>query len=166
MLFYPVEKKCIIPGICIQGVIPGKKKELAKRLGEVFSTYAATTNVVDRYWVKIEESLKQTIQKLITEKIKGIPVKIPVIQDAIPALAASIAEALSPHLRRLGQEASRSIDFAEIIEEEFQNLDIEDLEDIFHRIAGKELRFVEAMGFILGFIVGIIEGVVAVLISI
>ncbi len=166
MLFYPVKKKCIIPGICIQGVIPGKKKELAKRLGEAFSTYAATTNVIDRYWVKIEESLKQVIQKIITENIRGIPFKIPVIQDAIPVLAASVGEALSPHLRRLGQEASRSVDFAEIIENEFQNLDIEDLEEIFYRIAGKELRFVEVIGFVLGFIVGVIEGVVAVLISV
>jgi uncharacterized membrane protein YheB (UPF0754 family) len=166
MLFYPVEKKCITPGVCIQGVIPGKKKELAKRLGEVFSTYAATTDVIDKYWVRIEESFKQTIQEIIVEKTSSMKVRIPIIQDAIPSLAASIADAFAPYLRKLGQQASQSINFAEIIEEEFEKLDIEDLEEIFHRIAGKELRFVEAMGFILGFIVGLVEGIVAVLISI
>lgn len=166
MLFHPKEKKCIIRGkkLCFQGVIPSKKKELALRLGEIFSSYAMSTDALNRYWDRIEDSMATAVREILQEKLQKLPVRIPVLTNAIPALSEAVAENLSPYLRKLGEQAASKIDMRELIESEFDRLDIEDLENIFHRIAGRELGFVEYMGFILGFIIGVVEGIIAVLI--
>jgi uncharacterized membrane protein YheB (UPF0754 family) len=166
MLFHPKEKKCFFPGrrLCFQGVIPGKKKELARRLGEVFSDYALTSEALNRYWDRIEESMAEAVREILKEKLESFPIRLPLLTDAVPRLSEAITESLSPYLRKLGEQASNKIDIRELIESEFDRLDTVDLEEIFHKIAGRELGFVEYMGFVLGFVIGVIEGVIAILI--
>ncbi|MCE4614085.1 MAG: DUF445 family protein [Desulfurococcales archaeon] len=166
MLFHPKDKICLLPGrrLCFQGVIPGKKKELALRLGEIFSSYAMTTDALNRYWDKIEGSMATAVREILQEKLQSLPIRIPILANAIPLLSEALAENLSPYLRKLGEQASSKIDMGELIESEFNRLDVNDLEDIFHKIAGRELGFVEYMGFILGFVIGVVEGIIAILI--
>lgn len=163
MLFKPRRPYCILPGkrVCIQGLIPARKSALAKRLGEVAAQYAYSDSIRARYKERLEKEVVNTVREIVLQRLRRSSIRSTLAEIVVPGLAELVAKAVSPAIMNLLEEASTRINIAELVEEEFMNLPITELEKIFRQIAGRELRFIELMGFALGALIGLIEGIVA-----
>ena len=166
MLFRPKKPRCLLPGkkLCIQGLIPARKEALAKRLGEVAAKYAYSDTIRGRYQERLEKEVASTVRDAIVERLRGSGIRSALTEMFLPGIAEIAAKAITPLIMRLVEEASTRINIAEIVEEEFMNLPVEDIEKIFRQIAGRELRFIELMGFVLGAIIGLVEGIIALIV--
>jgi len=163
MLFKPRRPVCLLPGkhLCIQGLIPARKSALAKRLGDVAARYAYSDSIRARYRERLEREVVNTVRETVLQRLRGSSIRSALAEMVLPGLAELVAKAVSPVIMSLLEEASTRINIAEIVEEEFMNLPVTELEKIFRQIAGRELRFIELMGFALGALIGLVEGIVA-----
>ncbi len=166
MLFRPKKPRCLLPGrrLCIQGLIPARKNALARRLGEVAARYAYSDTIRARYRERLEREIIGTIQDIVAERLRRVGARGALVEILAPGLAELVAKTVSPIVMGLLDEASTRINIAELVEEEFLNLPVEEIEKIFRQIAGRELRFIELMGFVLGAIIGLVEGIIALIV--
>jgi len=166
MLFRPKKPRCLLPGkkLCIQGLIPARKEALAKRLGDVATKYAYSDTIRGRYQERLEREITNTVRDAIVNRLRGSGIRSTLTEMLLPGIAEMVAKAATPLIMRLVEEASTRINIAEMVEEEFMNLPVEDIEKIFRQIAGRELRFIELMGFVLGAIIGLVEGIIALIV--
>ena len=166
MLFRPKKPRCLLPGrrLCIQGLIPARKSALARRLGEVAARYAYSDTIRARYRERLEREIIGTIQDIVAERFRRVGARGALVEILAPGLAELVAKTVSPIVMGLLDEASTRINIAELVEEEFLNLPVEEIEKIFRQIAGRELRFIELMGFVLGAIIGLVEGIIALIV--
>ncbi len=166
MLFRPKKPYCLLPGnrLCIQGLIPARKEALAKRLGEVAAKYAYSDTIRGRYQERLEREITSIVRDSIVERLRGSSIHSALAGMLVPGIAEIVAKAATPLIMRLIEEASTRINVAEIVEEEFLSLPVSEIEKIFRQIAGRELRFIELMGFVLGAVIGLVEGVIALIV--
>ena len=166
MLFRPKKPYCLLPGkkLCIQGLIPARKSALAKRLGEVAAKYAYSDTIRARYKERLEKEIVSTTRDIVLERLRRTGAHSALAEILVPGLAELVAKAVSPIVMGLLEEASTRINVAEIVEEEFLSLPVSEIEKIFRQIAGRELRFIELMGFVLGAIIGLVEGIIALIV--
>ncbi len=166
MLFRPKKPYCLLPGkkLCIQGLIPARKSALAKRLGEVAAKYAYSDTIRARYRERLEKEIVNTTRDVVLERLRRAGARSALAEILVPGLAELVAKAVSPIVMGLLEEASTRINVAEIVEEEFLSLPVSEIEKIFRQIAGRELRFIELMGFVLGAIIGLVEGIIALIV--
>lgn len=165
LLFRPLEKKCLLPGsrLCIQGLIPSRRRQLAERLGSVIASYAYSGSIRERYRARLEESVTRAIRDAILERIAQNPLGAMLAPIVSQGLEDLVSRTLTPLLMRLIEDASSRVDVEAVVREELEAMPLEELERVFWGIAGRELRFIEVMGFVLGFLIGLVEALVFLL---
>ena len=159
MLFRP-RKPIRIPllGIRIQGLIPAKKAELAESLASVAADYfkgAGLSREVER---SMREAVRDNAARILRGWVERNRTLAMIVAPYIDTLATLIADQIAaPLAQRLASEAAVRIDVARIVREEVERLSDREIEEMFWRIAGRELRYIELLGFILGAIIGPVE---------
>lgn len=162
LLFRPYDKV-----LFFQGMIPRRKAELAKKIGEV----------VERELINLEELVGQLTANLDLELIKDkLVIKImEAVKKELPVLIpyALIEKLLRKYLDREGDELFLSMisDFLESgdnltrisahVEQKIMDYDLKKLEEIVLSVTKKELGFIVYLGGILGLLIGIVQGLVA-----
>lgn len=166
--FYPV--KIPLLNYSIQGLIPKRRDEIAKSIG----------NVIEQELLSLEEIVDKVVGEQNISQIKtAIKNKInEIIKDKLPSLIPSLfknmiysyvdeliekdGEVLINDLIRKGiDKASKDISISEIVEEKINSFGIERIEEIIVSIAKTELKHIEILGGVLGFIIGIVQGLIA-----
>lgn len=168
-LFRPYEPKKIGPFI-IQGLIPKRRGDLAKTVGEVVANDLINhEDFLDQFISPEDEQkiiyyLTDRIQQEVTEKTWALP---KIIQDKINR---SIAEKLQREGPEIFMEIKsvaenqlmEKVDIGAMIEGEINKMDVAELEAMTIHVANKELRSIEWLGLIMGLAIGLIQGFITI----
>lgn len=168
LLFRPF-KPINILGFKLQGLIPKRKKDIAKNVGETIEKELVTIEeILDKI---IEDVDKSDIKKLIQEKINKI-VKEKLSVFIPPAIKELILGYVDDFVKKNGDDmideltekmihkATQNVDISQMIEEKIIEFDMAQVERIVLDVARKELKHIEYLGGVIGFIIGIVQGLI------
>ncbi|WP_069651099.1 DUF445 domain-containing protein [Caloranaerobacter ferrireducens] len=173
LIFRPLNPVTIpIINVKIQGLIPKRKQEMAKSIGQVVEDELVSINeIIDK--VIEQENLsniifiiKRKINEVIDEKLPSI---IPsafknMIFGYVNEMVDSEGERILKDLiEKMVHKATNEVKLSEMIEEKINSFELEKIESIIISIAKRELKHIEILGGILGFLIGIIQGVLVIL---
>ncbi len=160
-LFRPYNKISLF-GFNVHGVIPKRKKIIAKRVAEVVSQYLISHKDL---MVKFDEP--ENIEKI---KNKIIPIISNRILESIPDMFKSVAEPIvkttlareaDDIIFKVGYELVEyledNFDVKELVEKKLLEYDTTNLENIIMKIAKNEFKHIELLGAVIGFIVGLFQ---------
>jgi uncharacterized membrane protein YheB (UPF0754 family) len=165
LLFKPYEPvKIPLLNFQLQGILPKRREELAKKVGEIVEKDLLPKEELERELagLEVKDDIKEAIVRIIDEKAeKKIP---PFIPDnfkvmIINFLKEMVNKDLDPYLDQLmdkfKDKVVNEVDIAKLVEAEIGNFEMKELEELALEVASKELKHIEVLGAILGFIVGI-----------
>ncbi len=165
LLFRPF-KPINILGFKLQGLIPKRREEIAKSIGETIDKELISfREIIDGF---IEELDKTEIKKMISDKIKEIikdklPPLIPVnfvmsfVEDVIESQGDGLIDEIT---EKMVEKATTTIKIDKIIEENINKFDLEKIELIIINLAKTELKHIEYLGGVIGFLIGIVQGLI------
>ncbi|KAB3535410.1 DUF445 family protein [Alkaliphilus pronyensis] len=173
LLFKPFEAiKIPILGISIQGLIPKRKKEIAKSIGiTIEEELVSIEEVMDSF---LQQQNKHQLVDFIKEKIISIvnqrlPVIVPTsLRGMINGYISTVIEEEASQVITLTMEgmihkAATNIDLASMVEDRINNFPMEKLEEVVLKIAKNELKHIEILGGVVGFIIGLFQGIIILL---
>lgn len=152
-------------GISIWGLIPKRKSDLARKIGETVEheliSHQDIHQVVNTasFHEEILNSIMKSIDSFIMQKLGSNPIVARVIGGEI---ATQIKELVKNELRTLlpdfmenmFEKVEQRLDFKEIVRTKIELFDIIKLEKIIYNIASRELRAIEVFGGVIGFAIG------------
>lgn len=173
LMFRPLEPINIpVLNIKIQGLIPKRKSEFAKSIGEVIAEeLLSMDDIMDKVieeenLSEILNTIKSKINKIVEEKM---PALIPstfrrMIYGYIDDIIENDGERIFKELiEKMMHKVNDKVNIAEIVEEKINSFEMEKIEKIIIAIVKKELKHIEILGGILGFLIGIMQGIFVIL---
>lgn len=171
LLFRPFSPvKIPLLNYSIQGLIPKRRDEIAKSIGNVIEQeLLSIEELVDKALgeqniLQIKDAIKNKINEIIRDKLPSIIPSIfkNMIYSYVDEIIDKDGEAIINDLiRKSVDKASKDISISELVEEKINSFEIERIEEIIVSIAKSELKHIEILGGILGFIIGIVQGLIA-----
>jgi len=168
LLFRPL-KPIVIPIINfkIQGLIPMRRAEIAKSIGETVETElismeeimdemienADKADLINVIKVKIVAIAQEKMPSIVPSSLKGMVVSY--IEGMIDEEGERLFNELSEQLLH---RATDKINIATFIEEKVNMFELEKIENIIVDIAKKELKHIEYLGGVIGFLIGLVQG--------
>lgn len=170
MLFRPIRPlKIPLFNITLQGLIPKRRHDIAKSIGEVVEKELVSINeIFDR--LVTEENKKEVICIIKEKLLKVVDYKIPAIipysikskiidyfeeqinKDAMAILDSSIDGILSNTVYK--------VKIGEMVEEKIDELELENMEGLILSLTSRELKYIELFGGLLGGIIGLIQSII------
>jgi len=173
MLFRPFEPVNIpLVNFKVQGLIPKRKAEIAKSIGETVETeLLSIEEIIDKL---AGDNNKDDILLMLKDKI------ITIVMDKLPPVIPSVfRRMISKHISSIIDEegdkiitefiedtvakATTNIQLSKMIEDRINKFEMEELERIALKVVKTELRHIEILGGVLGFIIGIFQGIIILL---
>lgn len=172
LMFRPINPiKIPLLNMEILGLIPKRKKEIAKNIGEVVANDLLSIDDLlndaldDDSKNKITEHIKSKARNIANEKLDFIPA--PFRMMVSPYIDDIINKEISGAVENIGEDiitmAKNKINIQQIVEEKVNELDLLELERIIISVAKKELKHIEILGLVLGGIIGLIQGFIVIL---
>ncbi len=163
LLFHPRGKRCLLYGrLCVQGLVPSRYREIARRVAGLVEEYIASEGV----WGRIRDGVEDAVREEIETAVKRIARKSGVLglvaAPGLEALGARLASIVAPAVAEAAVKMVRRVEVGRLVEEELLRLGPEGVEEMFRGLAGRELRFVEISGALLGALVGLMQGLIYV----
>lgn len=155
--------------IKIQGLIPKRKAEIAKSVGETVETELISMEeiidkmIADENKSEIIFNIKRKVKKIVEQKMPPIiPTAIKgMILDYIDDIIDKEGEnAIAELTEKMVHKATTKIKIAQIIEEKINDFELEKLEEIILAIAKRELKHIELLGGLIGFLIGLLQGII------
>lgn len=172
MLFRP-RKKINILGIKIQGLLPKRKEELALAIGEVVEKELLNSGDVSSVFKgrNIERKIAEVVENSFSNLRFNI--NLPLFGDISFLLRDKLREFLKEFLltnshiisRELSSMVDENLKIKELVTEKIINLNLDKLEKIILKVAGKELKYITYFGGVLGFIIGVFQAIFLFFIS-
>lgn len=168
MLFKPL-KPVKIFGITLQGLIPKRKYEIAKSIGEIVERELLSFNdlwdrllteenrkfLLSNLDLKVKEATENKLPSFLPKPIKEM------ISNYIGDIINREVEAfLNSPSNDVVEIISKKLKISEIVEEKIKSFKLEKLEDVVIKIAHSELYMIEIMGGVLGFLIGVLQAIV------
>ncbi len=153
-------------GLKIQGVLPKRKKAIAKALGEVIEGELLSKSDI---WAKlerkeVEDILVHRVISLLERRVYSVyPSWIPekwinqISYFLRGWIEKEIRKAIPEIRKEIKGEILNKLSVKELVENKVNSLDLRGLEAVVKRVASRELRFVEIAGGALGFFVGLLQ---------
>ncbi|WP_026896222.1 DUF445 domain-containing protein [Clostridiisalibacter paucivorans] len=160
--------------ISFQGLIPKRKNEIAKSIGEVVEEELLSVNeildkMIDESDISyIKNSIKTKIGLIVKDKLpQFLPATVKnmilnYIDDIVETEGESI---LKQFIEDMVDKASERVSLSKMVEDKINSYDMEKIEEIIINIAKKELKHIEILGAILGFVIGIFQGIIILLLG-
>lgn len=169
LLFRPINPIYIpLTNWKIHGLIPKRKSDIARNVGEVVSQELISIEDVIEDFVEgmdRQEVISMIKTKVVTLADTHMPALIPAfMKDGIIAsLENLIDENGDEIIDEIIQESSvkvvEAIDIQKIVEDKINEYDFEKIEEITVKIASNELKHIEYIGGVIGFFIGIFQGI-------
>ncbi|MFA5527633.1 MAG: DUF445 family protein [Peptostreptococcales bacterium] len=168
MIFRPLKPKKIL-GLTLQGLIPKRRLEISKVIGEVVdSELVSVESIIDKI---IEEGYKEQIIEEIKIKVmnaieKNMPSLVQVmfggvISDFVEDMIDKEADHMvTEMLQGFIDNGTARIEVSKMVEEKINSFELEKMEEIILKIAKKELKYIELLGGVIGFAIGIVQGLI------
>lgn len=167
LIFRPLNPVTIpILGIKFQGLIPKRRLEIARSIGEaleneIISAEDIMDNLVND---KTKAEIIKTIKNMVVEKtVERLPAFIPSIFKS--TISEHLGDMVNQHGNSIFDElkdtminkAKEELDLRSLVETKINSFDIEQLESLIIDLSHRELKQIEVLGGILGFIIGIFQ---------
>jgi uncharacterized membrane protein YheB (UPF0754 family) len=174
MLFRP-RKPVSLLGIKLQGLVPRRQADLARKIGEVVEREIISHEDIRKYVTAPEfhEMIRRRAHKhvelFVKERLYSVPLlgnvlPMEAIADKIRDLVLDEIEGVLPSLMDgFMHSLEERIEFRKLVTEKVEKFELERLEGIVVSIARKELRYIELLGGVLGFVIGLIQFAVVAL---
>jgi uncharacterized membrane protein YheB (UPF0754 family) len=174
MIFRP-RKPIRFLGIEIVGLIPKRRRELARKIGETvekelishrdIETIMKTPEFHKHISVIIRQRVDEFFQKVFGDNVFADLVLSGDIAVSIKrALTVEIEKTIPQSMDSLFDTIQSKFNFKDIVQQRIEGFDLNKLESIINTIASRELKSIELYGAVLGFTVGIIQ-VILILVS-
>lgn len=169
LLFRPIKPIHLpLTPFTIVGLIPKRRNELAKTIAEVVANELLSIEelidetITDEDLHHIKGYVKRKIKGVINEKIAIIPFPFKgMIQGPIEQMIdVEVDQGLDEVIINIKDIVQTRLNIEQLIEKNINALDLNELEQIILKIAKKELRQIEWLGFFLGGVIGLIQGVI------
>ena len=171
MLFRP-RRPVRVLGCVLQGLVPRRRAELARSIGEVVEREFISHHDVRRVLADRDflESLRPRLEGLVDAFLRrrvvgdsvwlraafstsaAIKLKDRVVDD----LMASLPEVVEA----LGDELKGRLPFRELVRSKIEAFELERMEDTIVRVAGRELKAIELFGGAVGFVIGLAQAAI------
>ncbi len=165
MLFRPRHARRLL-GMTIQGVIPLRRKDLARRVAETFERelfshedIRAAVQSPD-YQAALGGRIEEHLREYIDEKVASAPrlIRILISRKTVDRFASGLAQDVMRSAPRLIDGAAADLrthfDIRKVIRSKIEGFEIDRLEAIIQEIASRELRFIELLCGVIGLFVG------------
>lgn len=154
----------------LQGLIPKRKKEIAKNIGEVVANELISMEelmdeaITEEDLVQIKRFVKVKIKSVIDEKINIIPFPFKaMIQGPIDdMIETEVDKGLQDVIINIKDMVSLRVDIQKIVEDNINILDLAQLERIVLKVAKQELKHIEFLGLLLGAVIGLVQGLLLI----
>ena len=169
LLFRPIKPiKIPLTRFTIVGLIPKRKKEIAKNIEEVVANELISIRelmdeaVTEEDLTQIRFFVKRKIKAVIDEKLNIIPFPFKgMIQGPLDELIETeVNNGLTDIIVNIKDMIELRVNIAKIVEDNIMALDLRELERIILQVAKKELKHIEILGFILGGVIGLVQGII------
>ncbi|CAH2212345.1 DUF445 domain-containing protein [Tepidibacter aestuarii] len=172
LIFRPIKPVNIpIINLKIEGLIPKRRKEIAKSIGDVVEQELISVediitnmikeedkeNLIKAVKLKADEIIEQKLPPFIPVTFKGM---IKEYLDKI--IQEEIGQVIGDLSGYLIHKSAKRIKIGKMVEDKINEFDLEKLEEIIISIAKKELKHIEVLGLILGFFIGILQGIIVI----
>lgn len=167
MLFHP-KQPLRVPGtsITFQGVLPRRHGDLAASIGQTVAddllpkaellahldVDSFQTDLVRAVGDHVAERLHGRRLRLLPDNVAHMLVTY--VREIVEREAGILIKNL---LQQLGGKVVSRIDVQAIVEQKMLQLDLDELERMARRIAGKELQAIVIFGAVLGFLIGLLQ---------
>lgn len=169
LLFRPLKPIHIpLTPFTIVGLIPKRRNELAKTIADVVAHELLSIEdlidetITDEDLHHIKGYVKRKIKVVIDEKTAIIPFPFKgMIQGPIEQMIDhEVDQGLDEVIINIKDIVQTRLNIEQLIEKNVNALDLKELEQIILKIAKKELRHIEWLGFCLGGVIGLIQGII------
>lgn len=156
LLFHP-RKPIKIFGIKIQGLIPAKSHEFARRIIEIAEEYVSK----EEFRSLIEEAIERAIKESRFFRLLSSSAVMSLLEKYgfVDRLTEQVDELLSRVQVSISRMIVENIDFRMFVERKIAEFSEEEAERVFKKLAKNEMRFIEVSGAVLGFIIGLIQSI-------
>lgn len=171
LMFRPLNPVSI-GAIKFQGLIPKRKAEIAKSIGQVVEQELLSMEdllgklMQEENMAPVKNGMKFKIREVVENKLPGI---IPGgIKNMISSYIDNIVEEdgdqiIIDFIEGVSKREDSKINFADIVEEKINSFELDKIEQIVVEVANKELKHIEAIGAFLGLLIGIVQGAIVIL---
>lgn len=170
MLFRPI-KAVKIPclNITIQGLIPKRRNEIAKSIGEVVEGELVSLDDILEKLVTEEnkeralEIIREKLLKVVDYKIPSIipySIKSKIIDYFDEQINKDARAILDSTVESVVAESMQNIRVGQMVESKINEFELEKIEKIILSVTSRELKYIELLGGLLGGIIGLIQGIV------
>ena len=159
--------------LLIQGVIPRRRQELARAVGEVVATELLSREQIASALnsPEIRANVAEMAGEVAGRRVSNYQLLSPLPRGLRERIAASvdntIAREVSAILSSGGPDMAdrmlASLDLASLVEAKLEGMDWDYMEAIVYSVSGRELKLIEVMGGVLGAMVGLIQALVVYL---
>lgn len=168
MLFHP-RKPVKILGWTLQGVFPGRRKELAASLAAMVEKELVSRGDIRKmicspeFSARFSKALNDHLHEFASTKLATLHPMLAMFMngETVESIKNLLTRETGKHLPRLLNTISahleKSLDIKSMVQDRIEQFSMDKLEMILLGIMKKELRFIELMGAVLGFAIGIFQ---------
>ena len=144
----------------IQGLLPKRKNEIAKRAGEIVNNYLVNSEDIRRQIDR--ERLGQAVERFL-ERNKNTLWEIPMMKKMAKAIIVALLIDRDGYFNRNVIESIMHNEMvSEIVRSKINEFDISEIEKLVKKASGPELNFIIISGGVLGFFVGLVEALIGI----
>ena len=170
MLFRPI-RPIVIPllNIKIQGLIPKRRNDISKSIGEVVEKELVSINeifdkmVTEENKTEVINIIKEKLLKVIDYKIPAIipfSIKSKIIEYFEEQINKDARSILDSSIDGIINSTVHKIKIGEMVESKIDELELENMEKLILGLTSRELKYIELLGGVLGGIIGLLQAVV------
>lgn len=174
MLFRPINPiKIPLTNFKIQGLIPRRRNEIAKSIGEAVENELIKVNDIIEQLVT-EENKTEVLDSIRKRVIKTLDLKIPsLIPSAIKQklleyigeqIDMEAAGILDRTIDDLTNKAIEKVKVGQMVAEKIDEFELEKIEEMILQLSSRELKHIEILGGVLGVIIGFFQGLLVMFI--
>ena len=168
MLFRP-RNPVRLPWLVIQGLVPRRRTELARSVGEVVERELISHDDIksvlsdEDFIFSLRPRLEAGIDAFIRERVVGRSVWLKAAFSSSPAatlkqrLADEVMAMLPGLIGDVAVNLKDRLRFRELVEAKIEAFELDRLEGIVVRVAGRELKAIEILGGVIGFVIGLVQ---------
>lgn len=153
----------------LEGLLPRRRAELAKAVADTVRRELLPPEALLELWEQsrladeVEVSVRRHVQERVEELGGALPraFKASIGRMAAEIVGGEVRRMLARLIPEIGSGLAANPELERIVEARILALNLDELEALVLRLAGKELGHIEALGALLGGIIGLLQGLTA-----
>jgi len=165
LLFRPYRPVRVL-GFTLQGLLPRRRKDMARRIGEVVEEELLSAGDVMQLLAspamraEAAAAIERAIEARANEAIgRFLPGRIgrTVTSYLVGRMGRETAAVIDDTLENFGHTARMKLNLGRLVQEKLEALSMPELERMVLSLAAREIRHIVLMGALLGFLVGLLQ---------